>query len=781
MPRRQVFICYSSKDRRLFNEFRTHLAPFEQQDLLLSWSDQEIRASEPWDRRIHQAIDDADAAVMLVSPEMLASKYVVEEEIPRLMEAAEAGRLRLMSLFLHSCNPDVQSFDVLDATTGERGIRITKYQGLNQPSSPVAGRPKAARNRLLSECADELGKALEELPVARERRRTTLLRELSVELRVADGRVHRRYGKPGIEDLHRSEGPIDLSRFTALTEGIVSPELDEELGPRLFEILLGTESNWRVALRRALGEEAGSPVRHGMRLRIITDDPLLRDLPWAISRWHGYSLAEMGWSFEHAARLEAPPQLALDTPCSALMVTAEPDDGNRFNVEAHEASFRALLDRVWNHPVSTRLYQVATTPDDMVRYLAEEPRLVYVYCQARGKSGGPELVLRDADGKPRPLPFACLTDAWKLPPQILFLNTVGPCPPAPPVPGVPLVVHLRRRDADWATRRDAQIWWNEVLGGRWDPVRAFHELGREARRCGIIRTDYQNWKTTVSELTPKVDLPRARFDRKDHREAVMGAVRRLVDGRERRVTCVVAYGPPGNLVDHFMFQVTDTLKDWALGLARIEGHHLKFPDRRDSLDAARLVEHFRDLMELQLGQELRAAFSAPRRGGPTATPVHFLNWGCYGPDHLPALRSTHLETWLSFCRDHLAPACPERSRILSYVAVVTPPERHEDLQKLIEKRQAELRKPRFEILLLPALGEITANDLAVFLEDAENTSCPREYLRDLPERIYQRTRGNFEATVELLEEAERGNMWAELHRTLPEAPPPGRPRKDFEL
>ncbi|MCP4658729.1 MAG: toll/interleukin-1 receptor domain-containing protein, partial [bacterium] len=182
MPRK-VFICYSSKDQTLFNEFRTHLAPFEQQGLLLSWSDQEIRPSEPWDRRIHQAIDNADAAVMLVSPDMLASDYVVEEEIPRLIEAAEAGRLHLMSLFLRPCHPDVRSFDVLDAETGERGIRITKYQGLNQPSNPVHGRPKAVRDRLLAECAGKLGKALEELPVARERRRTTLLRELSVELR----------------------------------------------------------------------------------------------------------------------------------------------------------------------------------------------------------------------------------------------------------------------------------------------------------------------------------------------------------------------------------------------------------------------------------------------------------------------------------------------------------------------------------------------------------------------------------------------------------------------
>ncbi|MCP4660529.1 MAG: hypothetical protein GY856_34445, partial [bacterium] len=540
--------------------------------------------------------------------------------------------------------------------------------------------------------------------VARERRRTTLLRELSVELRVAGGRVHRRYGKPGIEDLHRSEGPIDPSRFAALPESILSPELDEELAPRLFEILLGTESNWRVALRKTLGEEPGSPVRHGLRLRIVTADPHLRDLPWAISGWKGYSLAEMGWSFEHAADLDAPPQVWLDTPCSALMVAAEPDEHNSLNVEAHEASFRALLDRVWNHPVSTGLFQIATTADDMVRRLAEEPRLVYVYCQARGENGGLELMLRDADGKPRPIPFARLTAALKLPPQILFLNTVGPCPPAPPIPGVPLVVHLRRRAADWATRRDAQIWWNDVLGGRSDPVRAFHDLGPEGRRCGIIRTDYQNWKTTVTALPPKADLPRARLDRKDHREAMMGAVRRLVASSERRVTCVVAYGPPGNLVDHFVVQVTDSLKDWALGLARIQGHPLKFPEKRESLDVAQFVEHFRDLMELQLGEELRVAFTAQHRGGPTATPVHFLNWGCYGPDQLPALRATHLETWLSFCCDHLAPACPERSRILSYVAVVTPPERHEALQKLIEKRQAELRQARFEILLLPALG-----------------------------------------------------------------------------
>ena len=82
---------------------------------------------------------------------------------------------------------------------------------------------------------------------------------------------------------------------------------------------------------------------------------------------------------------------------------------------------------------------------------------------------------------------------------------------------------------------------------------------------------------------------------------------------------------------------------------------------------------------------------------------------------------------------------------------------------------------------VPALGKVTAPDLLRFLKVDDNSSCPRDFLHDLPERIVRKTGGDFEETVELLEDTERRQRWWELNDELPKAPRRRRPREDREF
>ena len=83
----------------------------------------------------------------------------------------------------------------------------------------------------------------------------------------------------------------------------------------------------------------------------------------------------------------------------------------------------------------------------------------------------------------------------------------------------------------------------------------------------------------------------------------------------------------------------------------------------------------------------------------------------------------------------------------------------------------DLCEPHFDLVALPALGTVEAEDLLRFLADDSNSSCPPALHRTLPERIARHTGGSFEATVKLLEETERGNRWHEVDEELPgEAP-----------
>lgn len=768
MSQRKIFLCYSRKDLDLFESFVTHLSPFEREGALLVWSDHEIRPGDDWDRKIHDMMDDADAAVVLVSPDALASDYVVEKELPRLIAAALAGHLVLTCLYLRSANADALHFDT---GTGER-VALTHFQALNQPTDPVAARVGAERDALLAACAGKLWQLTAEIPGKRELLRRRGVRELTVELRLRDGRVDRRYSLPGW-DLQK-HASVDRGRLEALLD--LHPEEHPELGTALFEVVLG--SDWTEVLPKVTQDDRGTPIRHGIRLRVVTDDPLLDRLPWATCHWNGYHLADMGWTFELAARGPARP-VWLDTPCTALMIGAETDGAAKLGVEGHWASFQALLHRAWRHPLNTRLFRLAGTFDAVRQALKEGPRLVYVYGRAGEGAGGLELAL--ADGV---VPFTFLTAAWaERPPEILVLNTVGRSPLAPRLPRVPVIVHLRHAEGNRGARGLAQAFWSDVLESGADPVRAFHDLGARAWRCGVVRTEYQGWEVRLSDLTPKDDRPRAWLDRLVQREAVMTEVRKLANEPHRRVSCVVAWGSGGNLVNHFAVQVVATLKDWARGLARIQRHDLPFPSSRGALSAADFEEVMRDSMHLQPEQDLSAAFAAPRRGGPAQVHVHFLNWGCYGPGQRPALKASHLEAWLDFCCGPLAAAAGGVTRILSYVAVVVAADKHAALAQRLDElaRLPRLRQPHFELRHLQPLRPVTPKDLDDFLAIEGNTSCPAEYRHDIAERICASTGGEFEATVELLEEAERGMMWPDLYHNLPPAAAPAAELEDFDL
>jgi len=63
------------------------------------------------------------------------------------------------------------------------------------------------------------------------------------------------------------------------------------------------------------------------------------------------------------------------------------------------------------------------------------------------------------------------------------------------------------------------------------------------------------------------------------------------------------------------------------------------------------------------------------------------------------------------------------------------------------------------------LDHIDASDLADFLDNRSNATCPDDLLPDIPELLVRKTAGQFHATVDLIEQAER-TSWYELYDQL---------------
>lgn len=101
MPK--IFISYSHKDEEWKDRLQTQLAVLEMEGLLSVWEDRQIELGDSWYPEIEKALNNADVAILLISANFLASKFIRSEEIPRLLKRREQEGIRVIPLILKPC------------------------------------------------------------------------------------------------------------------------------------------------------------------------------------------------------------------------------------------------------------------------------------------------------------------------------------------------------------------------------------------------------------------------------------------------------------------------------------------------------------------------------------------------------------------------------------------------------------------------------------------------------------------------------------------------------
>ena len=99
----KIFISYSHKDVEWKDRLLNHLGVLQQQEQLDFWTDDEIRIGDTWFKKIEDAMNAANVAIFLVSANSLTSKFILREEIRRLLERRDKEGLAIFPILVRPC------------------------------------------------------------------------------------------------------------------------------------------------------------------------------------------------------------------------------------------------------------------------------------------------------------------------------------------------------------------------------------------------------------------------------------------------------------------------------------------------------------------------------------------------------------------------------------------------------------------------------------------------------------------------------------------------------
>ena len=142
-----LFYSYSHEDEDLRDKLEIHLSLLQDQGVIRDWHDRRIGAGTEWEGAIDENLHDAEIILLLVSADVLASRYCRDVEIRKAMERYEAGAARVIPVILRPVdNWQSAPFGKLQALP-KNGKPITTWKNRDEAFADVA---RGIRNAVMS-------------------------------------------------------------------------------------------------------------------------------------------------------------------------------------------------------------------------------------------------------------------------------------------------------------------------------------------------------------------------------------------------------------------------------------------------------------------------------------------------------------------------------------------------------------------------------------------------------------------------------------------------------
>lgn len=138
--RNRVFISYAHKDARWLTRLQVHLMPLTRYFSIDFWDDTKIKSGMDWRKELEDVLRGARVAILLVSAHFMASDFIMKNELPPLLNAAENdGALILPVILAPSMFLEVPE--------------LSRYQAVNDPNAALVGLSKGRQEKILNRTA----------------------------------------------------------------------------------------------------------------------------------------------------------------------------------------------------------------------------------------------------------------------------------------------------------------------------------------------------------------------------------------------------------------------------------------------------------------------------------------------------------------------------------------------------------------------------------------------------------------------------------------------------
>jgi hypothetical protein len=127
-----VFIGYSRKDRGYLEKLKAHMALYEREKLLNVWDDQKVKPGMIYRDELQAALNITKIAILLVSPDFIASDFIASDILPPLLQMAEKRGAVILPVIIKPC--------VIE------GTELRHFQPFNDPSKPLSAKNSNGRD-----------------------------------------------------------------------------------------------------------------------------------------------------------------------------------------------------------------------------------------------------------------------------------------------------------------------------------------------------------------------------------------------------------------------------------------------------------------------------------------------------------------------------------------------------------------------------------------------------------------------------------------------------------